>query len=183
MSFTITRLANQQALIAGTDKFGTEGKTVVSTARFDEVNRELSVLDAQDSFDNKVESFFAPLVEAVDELRKAAAAVPVNDPASYVTVRTGTEGTVGEQGLTLYFDADGTVLNLIENGDHSRLVWMGDRLLVTEYVPSKEDGPTLEEAQAVAEEILGAKTLPDDEPVSEEVPVNGAGIPEDADPS
>ena len=165
MSFTITRLANAEALVTGTDKLGTTGQTVLSTRRYDEVQREVNILTAQDTFDTKVEEFFSDLVEAADELASAVAAVPVQDPASYVVVREGSEGNSGEQGITLQYDADGTVLNLIESGDHDRLVWMGDRLLVTQYVPSDEPGPTLEEAQQIAEEMLGA----------EEVPVNGAG--------
>lgn len=176
MTFTITRLANQQALISGTDKLGVEGKTVVSTARYDEVRRELTILGAEKVFDSKVEEMFAPIIAAAEEFNKAKAIVPVQDPASFVVVREGSEGASGEASLTLRFDADGTVLNLIENGDEDRLVWMGDRLLVTEYVPSDEPGPTLAEAQALVAEVLGG----------EEVQVNGAGVedgvtPRDAD--
>lgn len=160
MTFTINRLANNQALVAGTDKFGTSNKAVLSTARYDEVKRELAILGAQEVFDTKVEDFFSELIEAADALAKAATAVPAEDPASFVTVREGSEGVDGEQGLTLYFDADGTILNLIESGDSDRLVWVGDALFVTEYVPSPAtDGVTLDEAVAIVESELGGTVV------------------------
>lgn len=167
-NFTITRLANAQAMVSGTDSTGATGRVVLSTARYDEVRRELAILGAQEDFDSKVEDFFSELVEAADELKKIATAVPVEDPASFVVIREALEGEAGDRGLTLRFDSDGTVLNLIESGDTDRLVWLNsETLLVTEYVPdTKSDGISLEEAQAIVEQELGGQ----------EVPVNGAGV-------
>lgn len=173
MTFTITRLANQQALVKGTDNLGTEGQAVLSTARYDEVKRELAMLGAQETFDETVEELFAPLIEAADTLRAAQVAVPVEDPASYVVVREASTGEASDPGLTLRFDADGTVLNLIESGNSDRLVWVGDALFVTEFVPDPAtDGVTLEEATALAGSVLGAEEVD---------ALNNAGLPTDGD--
>lgn len=158
MTFTVTRLANAQALVSGTDRFGNSGQTVLSTARYDEVQHELKVLGAQTEFDEKVEDFFSDLSEAADEFKAAATLVPVEDPASFVEVRPAQDCEPGDPGVRLSYDNDGTILNLIHVAGGDRLVWLnGETLLVTEYAPP-----------VVANE-------------DETVPVNGAGLGTDAD--
>lgn len=158
MTFTITRLANAQALVSGTDRFGNQGQTVLNTARYDEVQRELAYLQAKDSFDNKVEEFFSELTEAAEELQQATTLVPVEDPASFVEVRPARDCEPGDPGVRLSYDNDGTILNLIHVTGGDRLVWLnGDTLLVTEYVAPE---PVVDQ--------------------SETVPVNGAGEEENS---
>lgn len=132
-NFTITRLANKQALVSGTDINGTKNQAVLSTARFDEVQRELAILVAQEDFDQSVEKWAKPLMKAADKLEQAMTAVPVDDPASYVQISEASDGEAPSRGMRLDYDADGTILNLIEQRDFDRLVWVGDALFVTEY--------------------------------------------------
>lgn len=147
--FTTISLSGERVLVKGTDRFGTEGQTVLDGSTWAEVKRHRAFHLATDGFDAAVETFFAPLMEAADQLNKAIA-TPKPDPDTYVILVEGEEGTPGRQQEVIKLDADSVVLRLIERGDTDRLVWVMDSLeiMTVEDVPSTDPvtgGPEVHE--------------------------------------
>lgn len=131
MTFTITRLANQRALVKGTDVLGSTGETVISTQQWDEINLHNRQHEAEDAFAAEVEKFFEPLTKAAD-------AMHVNlqqprDPASFIVIHEGVEPTPGEQAHVVQLSPDSVVLRLVEQGNTDRLVWVDGELELLAY--------------------------------------------------
>lgn len=134
MSFTTLNLTGERVLVKGTDAQGTTGEVVLDASEWNEVKRHVTVADAQENFDAKVEEFFAPLMLAAEQMQDAFKR-PEIDPISYVTIHEGTEAVQGRDEITIKLSSDSIVLRLIEEGDTDRLVWVADRLEVLEVLP------------------------------------------------
>ena len=70
MTFHVQNMIGGQALVSGTDKLGNEGKTVVSTTQWDELNARSNFSKATEDFNAVVEEFFAPLTEAAKKAER-----------------------------------------------------------------------------------------------------------------
>jgi hypothetical protein len=143
--FTTVALTGDRVLVKGTDRFGTEGQTVLDGYAWAEVKRHSAFKDATSTFDSAVEEFFAPLMDAAAQLDEALS-VKQPDPDTYVVLEEGVEATAGKQREVIHLDPDSVVLRFIEAGQHDRLVWVMDRLevMVVEEVPTSDTGVTTE---------------------------------------
>jgi hypothetical protein len=128
-TFTTTTLVNERVLVSGTDQFGAEGKTVLNSAEWTEVNKRKDFDQAKSAFDAAVEEFFAPLTDAADALNNAVAPKPT-DSMSYVVLTEGNPGTPATQEVLVKLSRDSVILRLIESGNYDRLVWVDGELEV-----------------------------------------------------
>ena len=127
--FNITRLAEERALVQGTD----EGETAILwTGEFDRLKGNTALKEAEADFGAKVKEFFAPVVEASDAFEQAKkAALTVNDPAFRVVVQEAIEATAGQVEQVRILGRDAAILRLIESGDTSRLLWVNGAIEIT----------------------------------------------------
>lgn len=149
MSFTITNLAGDRALVTGTDFAGTAGKLLVDASEWNEFNANNKHMDAHDAFDAAVEEFFAPLNDAVAALKDTGK--PKLDPLFFVTVQEGSAAVEATAEVVVHLSHDSAVLRLIEqNPATDRLLWVNDALeilaqapvqAVTGYADPKEEVP------------------------------------------
>lgn len=131
MSFTITKLAGDRALVKGRDAVGTYGQQILDAAEWTEVTALTKHNQAHEAFDEAVEAFFAPLTEAVDALK--ATAKPKQDPLFFVTLQEKSESVAGSDEILVHLSHDSAVLRLIEQDpDTERLLWVNDTLEILE---------------------------------------------------
>lgn len=128
-NFTITRLMGERAQVSGTDVAGNSGRTVVSTAQWDELNANTAFDKAKEAFDEAVENFFKPLTDAAEKLETAMSRP--EDSIGYVVLHEGVSGTQAQDEVIVKLTRDSIVLRLIEEGDTDRLLWVGDDLEIT----------------------------------------------------
>ena len=126
-TFTTTKLAGQRVLVRGTTEAQCE---ILDSSEWDEIKLHVAHHDAADAFDASVKEFFAPLLEAADAASKnlAKLAAEANDPAFTIVVAEGTEGVEAQPAETITLSRDSAILRMIESGDTSRLVWVGNRI-------------------------------------------------------
>jgi hypothetical protein len=130
MTFTIQKLTGSRAVVSGTDVAGTEGKLVVSTHQWDELNARTETDQAQAAFDTAVEAFFKPLTDAAEEL--ATKVQRPTDSIGYVVLSEPEEGRPAKPGQLVKLTHDSIVLRIIESGNTDRLLWVGDNLEILE---------------------------------------------------
>lgn len=145
-TFTITPLVGDRALVKGTDKFGVTGQATVDATEHNALKYDAALVEAHNTFDEKVESFFAELTEASAEL-DAAHRLPELDPATYIVEQEAVEGTQAKGRVIRRLQPDTVVLRLIEAGDSDRLVWVEGKL------------------EVLAAEVTAPVEVPDLEPV------------------
>ena len=128
MTFHVQNMIGGQALVSGTDKLGNEGKTIVSTTQWGELNARANFSKATEDFDAAVEKFFAPLTKAA---RKAERKLnrQKQDPAEYVVLTEGTEGVEAQPAEIVQLSRDSIILRLIEEDNTDRLVWVDESTL------------------------------------------------------
>lgn len=139
-NFTTATLTNDRVMVKGTDRFGTEGTTVLDGSEWAQVKRHQAFHTAESAFDQSVEEFFAPLMAAADQLEQALS-VPKPDPITYVVLDEGEEGTDGRERSVIKLSPDSVVLRIIESGETDRLVWVMDSLevMTVEDVPAEAE--------------------------------------------
>lgn len=125
--FNTTKLAGQRVLVSNTsgDQF-----EILDSAEWDEIKLHVAHLEAADAYDATIMEFFAPLLEAADAAAEnlAKLAAEANDPAFTIVVAEGTEGVEAQPAETITLSRDSAILRMIESGDTSRLVWVGNRI-------------------------------------------------------
>lgn len=130
MSFNTQRLVNNRVLVSGTDVFGTEGRVTVDSSQWDDIKGNQKYDQAMDAFDDAVESFFAPLVEAAEKANEAGKVEQPTDSASYVVLNEAVEGVDAVSATLVHLNDDSIVLRLIEQDETDRLIWVDDKLEV-----------------------------------------------------
>lgn len=125
--FNTTKLAGHRVLVQ--DDIG-ERSEILDSTEWDEIKLHVAHHEAADAFDATVMEFFAPLLEAADAASEnlAKLAAEANDPAFTIVVSEGTEGVEAEPAETITLSRDSAILRMIESGDTSRLVWVGNRI-------------------------------------------------------
>jgi hypothetical protein len=136
--FTITRLVNDRAIVRGTDVFGTEGTTTVSTKQWDEVQADTQYKQAEADFESTVEEFFKPLTDAHNAMHQKLERP--TDASSYIVLDEGSEGVPAQPRHLIRLNRDSVILRLVEQGDISRLVWVDDELEILEVLPVSNGG-------------------------------------------
>lgn len=129
MTLSVTPLITGGYLVKGTDGEGNKGSTILNSERWDMVLHLRNHKVAEETFDQAVEEFFAPLTAAVDEA-KALLAGPTSD---YGTVTIG-ENVEGSHAKDIELDEDGILLRILHEGNQNVLFWVGDDKLVAVQV-------------------------------------------------
>lgn len=124
--FTVTPLVGGGSLVEGTDAAGKDGTAILRSETWNEVVRYQQQVQAVAEFDEKVDEFFAPLLDAVDSLKAA------EDETGWdvVVLKDEVEGVDEEPEVRIKLDTDGTVLRVLAEGDHDQLRWVGSTLVV-----------------------------------------------------
>ena len=126
-SFNTTRLANHRVLVDGTDVFGYQGRTVLSSTQWDGIQATLKKNTLEDQFNRAVEEFYAPLLEKIDAI-VAADEKSIVDDVYTLTVGEPVDAVDAVEPAVYRLSHDSAVLRLLEEGRTDRLVWVGDRL-------------------------------------------------------
>lgn len=134
--FTIQRLVNDRAVVKGTDIHGTSGSTIIFTNQWDELEARVAHDEALADFDAKVEEFFAPISEAAEALEKTH--FKQVDPLSVIVIEEPEEHRRGNPGTMVQLTRDSQILRLIDQGNTDRLIWVGDDLEISAYVPDDQ---------------------------------------------
>lgn len=146
-SFTKTALTNDRYLARGTDQFGTAGSAVLDGSEFNRFEQRDRCLSAHESFDQKVSEFFAPIMQATEELNEAHSRKL--DPLTYVVEREAVEAVAAQSEILTILDADTVVLRAIALNEFDRLVWVGDSLEVL----AEEEPDAAEEPVSLADSL------------------------------
>lgn len=155
MTFTTTALVGNRVLVTGTDFLGTEGKAVLDSSQWAEVNATKQFNVASKEFDAAVEEFFKPLTDAAEKAQVSTK--QEEDPISFVVIDEAVEGTPGKPAHLVKLTHDSIVLRLLEeNLGTDRLAWVGDSLevLAASQSASATSVPTAAEVTELGEEQL-----------------------------
>lgn len=124
--FTVSPIKGGGVLVEGTDAAGREGMTILRSESWEYVVEYRRKRAASEEFDQTVEEFFAPIIDAAD---KFAAAGTV-DGDTVVVLDEGVEGAKAVEPFKVHLDAAGVVLRTLAEGDHDTLRWVGSDLVV-----------------------------------------------------
>ena len=128
MTFNLTMLAGNQALITG-DK--SKQRCVLDASQWIQIKQHQARIEAEEVFDATVEEFYKPLTEAAGEYESRLGQIMKADPAFEYVIQPGAEGTEKTSREVYYLDDASAILRMIESGDTSRLIWVGDQILIT----------------------------------------------------
>ena len=121
--FNITKLAGHKLLVTG----DANQAAVLDTTEWDGVAAIIAEHNAQHTYDETVEEFFAPLQAAADELEKITLGTALQDPAFVVTLHDEVEGVESKDAVQMHLSNEATIVRLLLAGDFSRLIWVGDK--------------------------------------------------------
>lgn len=133
-SFNITMLADERALVRGTDDAGVARQTVLDASEFLYLKQREAKLLAGKEFDEAVEKFFAPLTDAAEKFSKAGDAK--RDDAFYVVIQEQEPGHEAKGEIVHKLTYDTVILRMIESGDTSRLLWVGSDIEILAPTPT-----------------------------------------------
>ena len=127
--FNTTILAGQRVLVTGSKK---HQQTILDSTEWDSIKAHQAYHLAGDAFDEAVTAFFAPIVEAAEKANAALAeSLPKRDDAFVVVLSEGIEGVEEVEPEVVQLGRDAAILRMIESGDTSRLIWVGDTIEIT----------------------------------------------------
>lgn len=125
MSFKTQALTGNRVLVTE-GKAGNGRQTVLDGSQWAEIQAVQSYNEADATFNETVAEFFAPITAAAEAANKAIE-VP-SDELTFIVLSEGTEGVATVPAHVVELTKDSQILRLIESGDTSRLVWVGDEL-------------------------------------------------------
>ena len=127
--FNTTILSGQRVLVTGSKK---NQQTILDSTEWDSIKAHQAYHLAGDAFDEAVTAFFAPIVEAAEKANAALAeSLPKRDDAFVVVLSEGIEGVEEVEPEVVQLGRDAAILRMIESGDTSRLIWVGDTIEIT----------------------------------------------------
>ena len=115
MTFTTINLANDQVLVEGTE--------------WNAMQERNRINGAFEKFDESVEAFFAPLVEAAKQVSEAHKVTI--DPLLYIVEQEEVQPQEGKSERLIRLGADTVVLRAIALDKTDRLIWVNGSLVVT----------------------------------------------------
>lgn len=127
-TFSTTQLAGHRTLVTGKDDANENRRVILDSSEWDGLRLDKDAEKAQAEFDKAVAEFHAPLTKAAEKFEKAQ--LPALDPAFTHVVTEAVEGKMGQQERIITLDHDTVVLRLLESGNTSRLIWVGDTIEV-----------------------------------------------------
>jgi hypothetical protein len=124
--FAQTLLAGERVLVQGPSG----EQCILDADQFNELKRQKAFDAAAEEFDQVVNEFFAPMLDAISLIQDKLGATEIRTDDPYVLVlEPAVEGAEGRPAKTVYLDHDTAVLRLLEAGQEDRLVWIGsDRI-------------------------------------------------------
>lgn len=128
MSFNLTMLAGNQALITG-DK--SKQRCVLDATQWIQIKQHQQLIEAEEVFDASVEEFYKPLTEAAESYESMLGQIVKADPAFEYVLQPGAEGTEKTSREVYYLDNASAILRMIESGSTDRLIWVNDQILIT----------------------------------------------------
>lgn len=140
VSFSLTPLVGDRVLIKGEDTAGTADSCVVDSSQWNAIKQDTNYNQAVEAFDEAVDAFFAPLLEAAATLEGAASPDVPEDSIQYVVLKEEVVGTKAEPAQLVHLNHDSVVLRLIEDGQENRLLWVSGSLEVVDLVSAVADG-------------------------------------------
>ena len=129
MTFTTINLANDQVLVEGTDIRGNSGSVVLDGTEWNAMQERNRINGAFEKFDESVEAFFAPLVEAAKQVSEAHKVTI--DPLLYIVEQEEVQPQEGKSERLIRLGADTVVLRAIALDKTDRLIWVNGTLVVT----------------------------------------------------
>ena len=129
MTFTTINLANDQVLVEGTDIRGNSGCVVLDGTEWNAMQERNRINGAFEKFDESVEAFFAPLVEAAKQVSEAHKVTI--DPLLYIVEQEEVQPQEGKSERLIRLGADTVVLRAIALDKTDRLIWVNGTLVVT----------------------------------------------------
>lgn len=124
--FTLTALVNNQYLVEGITP---EQVTVLDGTHFNQLKAEGQTSVELKEFDEAVEKFFAPLIEASQKMEAALQAKEKEDLFNIV-LDEGSEAVPATPRRELVLTKDTVILRLIDSGNTSRLRWVKDQIVI-----------------------------------------------------
>ena len=128
MTFNLTMLAGDQALVTGSKK---AQRCVLDASQWIQLKQHKARMEAEEVFDATVEEFYKPLTEAAGEYESRLGQIMKADPAFEYVIQPGAEGTEKTSREVYYLDDASAILRMIESGDTDRLIWVNDQILIT----------------------------------------------------
>ena len=133
-SFITTMLADRRALVTGSDEQSVSHSTILDASEFIELRQRDEVLAAGEAFDAAVEAFFAPITEAAEAAGKAMQVE--RDDAFFVVIQEEEMGRAPKREVIHQLNRDTVILRMIESGNTSRLLWVGDSIEILAAAPA-----------------------------------------------
>ena len=128
MTFNLTMLAGDQALVTGSKK---AQRCVLDASQWIQLKQHKARMEAEEVFDATVEEFYKPLTEAAGEYESRLGQIMKADPAFEYVIQPGAEGTEKTSREVYYLNNTSAILRMIESGNTDRLIWVNDQILVT----------------------------------------------------
>lgn len=128
MTFTVTRLAGNRAVVSGTDAAKNKGSVILDTTQYDHIAHSTAVAEATAEFDATVHAFYAEIEAATDKLTEAQNAPVNSDDRFKLVVSEAVEGACAHPEISITLSKDTVILRLIDAGESDQLVWVGDAL-------------------------------------------------------
>ena len=126
MSFNTVKLAGARVLVTGDLP---EQHIILDSSEWDDVKLHSAFQQADALFNEKVKEFFQPISDAADAAHALVEALEnKDDPAFYINVEAGTEHIEGSPAVTVRLSRESVILRMLEEGDTSRLIWVGSSL-------------------------------------------------------
>ena len=129
MSFTTINLANDQVLVEGTDLRGNSGSVVLDGTEWNAMQERDRISGAFEKFDESIEAFFAPLVEAAKQVSEAHKVTI--DPLLYIVEQEEVQPQEGKAERLVRLGTDTVILRAIALDKTDRLIWVNGSLVVT----------------------------------------------------
>ena len=124
-TFNAVALAGGRTLVTGQDDNLVQHSAILDSTQWNEIKEQQQRVAAGKEMDDAIRAFYSPLTEAAEKLK--AKVTPV-DEAFFVEVAEAVPAVEGKAGMQIALTRDSVILRLLESGDTSRLIWVGDTI-------------------------------------------------------
>ena len=124
--FAQTQLAGDRVLVQGPNG----EQCILDADQFNELKKHQAFNAAAEEFDQVVNEFFAPMLDAISLIQDKLGATEIRADDPYVLVlEPEVQGAEGRPAKTVYLEHDTAVLRMLDAGQEDRLIWIGsDRI-------------------------------------------------------
>ena len=120
--FAQTQLAGDRVLVQGPNG----EQCILDADQFNELKKHQAFDAAAEEFDQVVDEFFAPMLDAISLIQDKLNATEIRTDDPYVLVmEPEVQGAEGRPAKTVYLEHDTAVLRMLDAGQEDRLIWIG----------------------------------------------------------